>query len=674
MPFLSPRVLLWLLPAAFLGLSSCLLDSDDRKSPPRPPSDTLSYRQIAVSAQLAEIDVPAGEKVKLRFDAIAGATYRIEVQLMDTRQTPFWLNIEPGFRIIVLARHSLPTSLAIDFQTPSAGICFLSLSNLGSYLRMTRVRVVPLVDGSAVDDFESDDRRADAQEYRVGRDGNQWRTLAGSDTDWIRFQADSGWHYAILASWLTDPHPAALRTELFGPDSALIGARTSTNGTEPPLYARIRRSGTYYLRITDSGRQDHKPDLGFGSYALLVEGAPMPDSDDTHLSAARLPIDGSPQFDRIRSPGDEDWFRFEVKAGRKYIIEATSDSFDASLSLKLDPDDPQFGPELATHAFATSRTARIEWLAPFSGATYIQAASWAATVFEPRGTGPYFLRVLETDKTPKFDLYEPDDSLALAKLVAVNGEPEQRSIHAEDDDIVAFDADSGAVYAVTLPGLPRDLIGPYRIRFLDAAGSPISDSTYGYSWQEDRLVFHAPRSGRTFLRIAGTYAAGGTFPDTAPVAFYSLGIRTLPQSGSLVDSFESDDTPEEAKAIATDGTPQSRALIGTNWDWVRFLPDSGKTYEIVLSPEGIPAGVDLLHFPRGPIRPLYQSQVSLAETPFATGLETRFLWSCDRSFAAVWQQSAFLRIAVATYGSYAFRYTISVREQPEATIPPPTPQ
>ncbi len=189
-------------------------------------------------------------------------------------------------------------------------------------------------------------------------------------------------------------------------------------------------------------------------------------------------------------------------------------------------------------------------VAPLDGAAECDAANNLA--------GPASLRVYETP-----DAYEPDNTCAVARVAAVDGEPQQRSLSPQTDvDWVAFPVTSGATYHVQAEPVGSDA---------DLALALYSDCNRLTLNAGSEFTFTAWVSGFVYVNISP--ARSGLGPKTA----YRLRITA---DEACSGDFEPNNTCTLAGDIAP-GMPQTHSFCRQNdQDWTRLEVDAGASYRV----------------------------------------------------------------------------------------------
>jgi hypothetical protein len=262
---------------------------------------------------------------------------------------------------------------------------------------------------------------------------------------------------------------------------------------------------------------------------------------------------GIPQHHTLCPDGDQDWFKFTAMAEVTYTIEATNLGAHADPLLYLYDtcdDSARFGTGAA-----------IEWYASASGVRYLQ-------VKHPQEThGPladYDLAISVAGSSE--DLYEPDDTCAMARDIPTDGTRQTHLFQdAGDEDWVKFSAHSGETVAIVAdkPGAGvKPLLSLY-----DSCEQGVGDPAD----QEDQIETKAATESTYYVKIVNQD------PSTyGPAANYDLSVTTLACEG---DSFEEDDSALTARELVSGGEPQRHSVCpASDVDWVRFTAQAGGIY------------------------------------------------------------------------------------------------
>ncbi|HUI90980.1 MAG TPA: Ser-Thr-rich GPI-anchored membrane family protein [Chitinivibrionales bacterium] len=556
----------------------------------------------------------------------AGSTYTIQ-----------WTTTgNPGpYVIIRLCNDTATVSTLASYLSNSGTLSWnipASLSTAGTY----RIKIISYSDagiytyskpftiaGIPADAFEPDNRRDQAN--IITTDGTiQNHTLTMNDTDWVKFSADSGAIYIIR-----NAGTAYSRDSLFyGTETVSQLSFYNISGSTNQQYV-CTRSGTYYLKIIP-----YYTALYFGDYQLSVskfdsttmlkftnpsstsvfaagssyilswtaDSAVMGDyialylyignslitSISTYLSnsgtytwyvpsglgsgsayrirmvsynnpsiygySANFSISGlaadSYEFDNTRDSakaisvtgvvqnrsvtlGDTDWVKFSADSGAYYIIRNVGQAYTRDFLFQ----GTNANSLTSFYGGNTSSFPTLRWTCPATGVYYLQIAPYSSSY-----TGTYQLLVMKSDSTSLANFSSPV---------------------------------SGTTWA--------------------------SGSTYNLSWDPDSALYGAYvylylySGGAQVLRIATSIANSGSYSWTIPAGIASAAnyqIRMVNYSdpsiggfsqnftisGLAADSYEPDNSKQQAKTIPVDGTAQTRSLTLADTDWVSFTAQKGMIY------------------------------------------------------------------------------------------------
>jgi len=266
--------------------------------------------------------------------------------------------------------------------------------------------------------------------------------------------------------------------------------------------------------------------------------------------------------------GDEDWVKFTAIGGVTYTIEA------ANLGAHADPLLYLYETCGGLYQFGTGPL--IEWQAPASGVYYVQVEHRQQT----HGPLANYDLVLSAGGGPG-DLYEPDDTCAMARDIPTDGSRQTHLFQAAgDQDWVKFAVNSGETFAI----------------IADNTGSGVNPLISLYSSCGQALSNYVNQSGQlTTTAPAGqTYYAQVVNQDSetyGPGAHYDLSVMVIP---CVADGFEDDDSAAAASEILTTGETQTHNVCPTgDQDWVHFTAVSGTIYVLQTSNLGIAADTHL---------------------------------------------------------------------------------
>ncbi len=290
---------------------------------------------------------------------------------------------------------------------------------------------------------------------------------------------------------------------------------------------------------------------------LPLDGDPF-EVDDTPAQAKTIATDGSAQTRSFHVGIDFDWATFALSAPAEVTFRTDGQPGGDTELRVYGPDDP----------------ARLVASDDDSGPDLYSLIS---RHLQP---GTYYVRVNEfgiNDVLDKYalsvtavfsngDLFEVDDTPAQAKAIATDGTAQTHSFHAGADvDWVTFVVAAGPANVTIQTDGVRG--GDTEVRLFGP-----DDPTRLVGYDDDSgpdLYSQIDRSGSQALPAGRYYVRVNEFGGNDLLSSYSLRVFVTPSRG---DAFEVDDTPDQAKAIATDGTAQVHNFhAGTDVDWATFF-------------------------------------------------------------------------------------------------------
>jgi hypothetical protein len=235
-----------------------------------------------------------------------------------------------------------------------------------------------------------------------------------------------------------------------------------------------------------------------------------PDSwepDDT-LADANLIEVGDTQPHDMHVEGDHDWVYFEAEEGATYVIETSNlgDDIDTVIYL-YDQDENELAED--DDGGREPLSSRLYWTATEDGTLYAEIKDWG----DNAGPGTEYDISLSLGEAFEADEYEPDDSLAQARRVAV-GEAQAHNMHvAGDIDWVSFEAEEGTTYVIETSNL-GDYIDTVIYLYDEDENELAEDDDGGDGWAS-RLEWTAAEDGTLYVKIEdwGSAAGPGTEYD-----------------------------------------------------------------------------------------------------------------------------------------------------------------
>jgi len=279
------------------------------------------------------------------------------------------------------------------------------------------------------------------------------------------------------------------------------------------------------------------------------------EEDDVCADAVEISTDGAVHRHNLCPGGDTDWVQFDAVEGVTYAIDVSRIGAGAEVLLWLYDEcggAPIAGP-----------SSEMVWQAAESGTYYVRAE------YRDEGYGldtEYEIAITASADCPG-DVYEPDDTCALARDIPVDGTRQTRLFCDEgDEDWVTFRAHSGTSYLIV-----ADSPGPDAEPILALHDACRFEPPFGYGQQ---ISWTAPSDGVYYLQVMNHRAQ-----VYGPTTNYDLRVEEA--GGCRRDEYESDDSPAEARDIPLGGALQYHdACPAGDADWVRFDAAGGIEYTL----------------------------------------------------------------------------------------------
>lgn len=162
------------------------------------------------------------------------------------------------------------------------------------------------------------------------------------DIDSYTFEAQVGQVIDVVVENPAIRRPVQLRAVLFGPGGTAVLSAQNMGGPSQPqrvgLNFPVAQAGTYRVDVSDVGNDDEDPNPTAPytiSLTLLSQSDEneIPVPNDTAETATPLVFD-TPVSGQIGTPGDQDWFSFDVANNKIVRVEATGTAPNGGPSFK----------------------------------------------------------------------------------------------------------------------------------------------------------------------------------------------------------------------------------------------------------------------------------------------------------------------------------------------------
>ena len=469
------------------------------------------------------------------------------------------------------------------------------------------------------------------QEHNLAHRNNQ------ADSDWIKFSAQSGVEYTVQATAVGAD--ADMMLELY---SLCDGAPSFGVGAEVKFTAPA--TADYFIKASHT-KDQYGPD---STYRIQLTAKDTCGNDvepnDSCSVATRLAVNDPSQGYAFCDAQDEDWLRFEVKAGATYVVKSNNLGAQADVQLSLFNS--------CTDGFASTQGEELRFTTATSGLVYVKSENKDPAVAGPATS--YSIEVqLDGAEGCTEDDFEGDDTLANAGSLNVDG-PVRRfnTCPAGDMDWQSFAATAGITYTVETLNLGS--AGDTFLCLHNQQGTELICDDDSGPGRGSRLSYQPASDGRIYFSIRDIKPeVAGT--DTA----YDLHVFT---GLCKPDALEPDDTKSKSKAITVDDTAQSHNICGpSDEDWSTFSAEAGTDYVIATSAVGADADTVLA---------VYDASGNVVATndDYTTGVPSQL------AFKATASGQYFINVRlynVTNFGSGS-EYSLQVRKG-QITPPPVTP-
>lgn len=368
------------------------------------------------------------------FEAQANRVYEFKSTSSEGMDPLLQLLNSEGVEVIQADDSEEDNDFYLSWTSLEAGTYYLKISdyskNLGTYTfshSYTEIRE---------DSLEPNNSKAEAKPLGVTNSdqGLDLSIHSNEDADWFRVELDSNQIYKFYSTGGMDIRAALFasdgETELLSDDD---GGENQNFNLQFTGYA----AGTYYLKV--SGYEDR---IGIYGLRYVSENSVGDQFEPNNTRAAATPLEigsqASSQNHTVHFGRDEDWFRFEVEAGKSYHFSSTG-SLDMKAELfvgeesESQTEDDDSGDE---NNFA------LNYVASQSGTAYLKVSPYSNSL-----TGNYQLQYYW--ETGDVDEYEPDNDARTATILIISNSQQRQShtLHSPlDEDWFRFYLQTGKTY------------------------------------------------------------------------------------------------------------------------------------------------------------------------------------------------------------------------------------
>ena len=493
-------------------------------------------------------------------------------------------------------------------------------------------------------------------DYAAGTDTTGTVVVGGSvegsieppgDEDWFAVVLEAGKSYRFDLKGsrtndgtLSDPYLRGIH-DAAGERIANTTNNDGGEGRNSRVYFTPAEAATYYV-AAGADRNAYT-----GTYTLSVtevtdDYAAEPDPATT----GTVEVGGSVESS-IEPPGDEDWFKVVLEAGKIYRFDLKgSPTNDGTLS---DPYLRGIHDAAGKRIAGTTdddggegRNSRV-YFTPAEAATYYVAAGADRNAY----TGTYTLSVTEVDVFPVSHTDLPADTTTPGRVL-VGGSATETIGWAGDRDWIRVDLEAGKTYRLDLKGSATNdgtLADPYLHGIHDAGGQPIAGTTDDDSGAgNNSRVYFTPTEDAAWYVAAGAYGTHGY----AYQGTYTLSVE------EVTDDYAAEPDPATTGTVAVGGSAEGSIEPPGDEDWFAVALEAGKTYRFDL--EGSRTNDGTLADPY--LRGIYDADgeriADTADDNGGEGRNSRVYFAPDE--AATWY------VAAGAGQGHAGAYTLSVTD------------
>jgi hypothetical protein len=345
----------------------------------------------------------------------------------------------------------------VTWQAQDNSVLFAKLANQGGVIGPLSAYSLTLSSATGVsDDFEPDNRCADARDISTDGTPQSHRFQSPGDEDWVRFAINAGQSFIVVASNPgTGVEPLvtvfascsdAANNNSLGPTAAQVSQSSTNDGV---FVARVKnqaanvfgQNATYDLAVTAG---DCAPDAE--------------EDDDSPAQAKTVTVGGAARTHNACPASDEDWVKFTAQTGKVYVLQTLNLAAAADTVLHLYNIDGSS--QLAQNDdYGYTSGSRLVWEAPGDG-VYFAKVHHANLVASGPNTQYDFVIQEGVCSPDPFEANAGNNGPGDAPLAPTNGVSQTHNFCADalnsqlgDQDWLALNAVSGGQYQIVTSGL-----------------------------------------------------------------------------------------------------------------------------------------------------------------------------------------------------------------------------
>ena len=367
---------------------------------------------------------------------------------------------------------------------------------------------------------------------------SQSHILLPGDRDFLKFEAELGKLYSVTG------RNVKLLNLYSTNGTTLLQSGSYTSGDSTTIHWLCNESGTYFLDVKSVYSVI---DL---DYTILINQYTNDsyEPDSSYLQAKSITANGVSQS-RILFPGDRDFLKFEAKQGKLYVASVRNVN-----QLNLYSSDGTTLIQSGSYMYGDSVT--IKWQCNDSGTYYLVVKDNKSTYSTIK-----YDYTISVNQYPG-DNYEPDNSYQQAKSITADGVSQSRILYPGDRDFLKFKAEVGKYYLVTGRNVKQ-------LNLYSTNGDTLIQSGIYVYGDSVTLGWQCNDSGTYYLDVKATYST--TKYD------YTISVNQYQN-----DSYEPDNSYQQAKSITANGVSQARILYPGDRDFFKFEAALGKLYVVTV--------------------------------------------------------------------------------------------
>jgi hypothetical protein len=382
---------------------------------------------------------PVGDVDWVKFQATAGVTYTIEAS-----------NVGPDAEIILYlydecgGAPSFGTGARIVWQAQQSGTYYVKVEHHDQTYGPDTSYELSVTGGGDCDDYEPDGNCALARDIPIDGTRQTHVFCYEGDEDWVKFYAQSGASYLIVAD-----RPGADAEPILALHDSCEAGPSLGHGQQ--IFWTATTDGMYYLQVVNHDPEVYGPTTNYDLRVEEVGGCQEDEyeSDDSSTEANSIQVDGASQRHNFCPAGDHDWVKFNAVAGTEYTLETSNLASESDTVLCLYDTDGTTQIECDDDG-GEGEASHIVWQSPSAGTYYARVTHYCESASGPDTA--YDLSVTSKQCDP--DGYEEDDDSATARTIGTNGSPQGHNFcGTADKDWVKFTPSVGLTYIIQTSNL-----------------------------------------------------------------------------------------------------------------------------------------------------------------------------------------------------------------------------